>query len=118
MVSTSGKKLITKEAEEVLIKKLMPLATVITPNIPEAESLSGITINDRYDMEKAAEIIWKGSFQSDYFICKWVTKSQLPGMERSSFEAVIPIIYSAFRILFSFAVTHFQTRSRIMGSIF
>ena len=43
MVSTSGKKLITKEAEEVLIKKLMPLATVITPNIPEAESLSGIT---------------------------------------------------------------------------
>ena len=57
MVSTSGKKLITKEAEEVLIKKLMPLATVITPNIPEAESLSGITINDRYDMEKAAEII-------------------------------------------------------------
>ena len=59
MVSTSGKKLITKEAEEVLIKKLMPLATVITPNIPEAESLSGITINDRYDMEKAAEIIYK-----------------------------------------------------------
>ncbi|WP_442861019.1 DUF6783 domain-containing protein [Blautia sp. 210702-DFI.1.159] len=33
-------------------------------------------------------------------------------MERSSFEAVIPIINSAFRILFFFAVTHFQTRSR------
>ena len=37
----------------------------------------------------------EGSFQSDYFICKWVTKSQLPGMERSSFEAVI-LINSAF----------------------
>ena len=58
LVSTSGKKLITKEAEEVLIKKLMPLATVKTPNIPEAESLTGITINDRYDMEKEAEIIY------------------------------------------------------------
>lgn len=68
-------------------------------------------------IQKAAEIIWKGSFQSDYFICKWVTKSQLPGMERSSFEAVIPIINSAFRILFFFAVTHFQTRSRIVHRI-
>lgn len=59
MVSTSGSKLIHDDAREVLIKKLFPLSTIITPNIPEAESLSGIKINNKDDMIEAARIISK-----------------------------------------------------------
>lgn len=44
MVSTSGGKLLLEGAAETLIAKLFPLGTVITPNIPEAEALSGIRI--------------------------------------------------------------------------
>ena len=57
MISTSGHRLITEEAQEVLVKKLMPLADIITPNIPEAETLSGVIIKDKEDMLKAAELI-------------------------------------------------------------
>ena len=57
MVATSGAKLITDDAIDVLVKKLMPLATVVTPNIPEGEILSGMKITSRDDMEKAAKLI-------------------------------------------------------------
>ena len=57
MVATSGAKLISDDAVEVLIDKLMPLATVITPNIPEAEILSGMKIKTEKDMEAAAKKI-------------------------------------------------------------
>lgn len=59
MVSTSGSKLLEDDAIEVLVNKLIPLATIITPNIPEAEVLSEMKINDVKDMEKAAVIISK-----------------------------------------------------------
>lgn len=54
MVATSGAKLISDEAIEVLKEKLLPLAELITPNIPEAEVLSGMAIKSVEDMEKAA----------------------------------------------------------------
>ena len=57
MVSTSGARLISEEAIETLKEKLFPLATVITPNIPEAEVLADMEIETVQDMEKAAEII-------------------------------------------------------------
>lgn len=59
MVSTSGSRLITEEAANVLISVLMPHADVITPNIPEAEVLSGRIITSAQDMEAASEIIYK-----------------------------------------------------------
>lgn len=59
MVSTSGSKLLEEDAKEVIINKLLPLATIITPNIPEAEVLSGIEIKEHKDMERAADIIGK-----------------------------------------------------------
>lgn len=59
MVSTSGSRLLAKEAEQFLIEYLLPLATVITPNIPEAEVLSGMKIKNTEDMICAAEIISK-----------------------------------------------------------
>lgn len=57
MVATSGARLITEEAQEVLMKELLPMADVITPNIPEAEILSGMTIQNKADMETAARKI-------------------------------------------------------------
>ena len=57
MVATSGAKLITDEAIETLKKELLPLATVITPNIPEAEVLFASKIQNETDMETAAKEI-------------------------------------------------------------
>lgn len=58
MVATSGAKLISDDAIETLKEFLLPLATVITPNIPEAEVLSGMSIKTEDEMVKAAEIIF------------------------------------------------------------
>ncbi len=57
MVSTSGSRLIQDEAIDSLKKELLPLATLLTPNIPEAEVLSGMKINNADDMIEAARTI-------------------------------------------------------------
>lgn len=57
MVATSGAKLIDDEAIVTLVERLLPLATLTTPNIPEAEVLSGMEIKDKKDMIKAAKYI-------------------------------------------------------------
>lgn len=59
MVATSGAKLISDDAIDVLKSELIPLADVITPNIPEAEVLSGLKIETHSDMRKAGEKISK-----------------------------------------------------------
>lgn len=59
MVATSGSKLLSDDAINTLINELIPLADIITPNIPEAEVLSGMKINSVEDMEKAVKIISK-----------------------------------------------------------
>lgn len=57
MVSTSGSKLLADDAQDNLCRLLLPIASVITPNIPEAEVLAGMTIHSLEDMEEAAKII-------------------------------------------------------------
>ncbi len=57
MVATSGSKLIDDDAIETLKAELLPIAAVITPNIPEAEVLSGLAIRSEKDMETAAKQI-------------------------------------------------------------
>ena len=57
MVATSGAKLLRDDAIHALTAELLPLATVLTPNIPEAEILSGMTITDATGMEAAAKYI-------------------------------------------------------------
>ena len=57
MVATSGAKLLRDDAVEALCRELLPLAAVLTPNIPEAEILSGMTITDATGMEAAAKYI-------------------------------------------------------------
>lgn len=57
MISTSGSKLLKDDAIEVLKSKLLPIADIITPNIPEAESLYGFSIHTEEDMVLAAKQI-------------------------------------------------------------
>ena len=57
MVATSGARLLQTDAVEALTRELLPLAEVVTPNIPEAEILAGMTITSARDMEKAAKLI-------------------------------------------------------------
>src|SRR5678815_1193675 len=57
VVATSGDVLIDDEAFEILKTKLFPLARVVTPNIPEAEKLAGMSIKSEADMRRAAEAI-------------------------------------------------------------
>ena len=57
IMSTSGRQLIDDEGLEIFIKKLLPIADVITPNIPEAERLCGMKINSPEDMERAAALL-------------------------------------------------------------
>jgi len=57
MISTSGHDLIGAEAADLLKNDLLRLARIVTPNIPEAERLSGINIENQSDMRAAAEVI-------------------------------------------------------------
>jgi len=57
MVAKGGSPLLAGRAEEVLKEVLLPLALIVTPNIPEAERLSGIKIRTKKAMENAARII-------------------------------------------------------------
>ena len=57
MVATSGSRLLRDDAMQALTEQLLPLAEVVTPNIPEAELLSGLPITDAAGMEAAARKI-------------------------------------------------------------
>jgi hydroxymethylpyrimidine/phosphomethylpyrimidine kinase len=57
MVSTSGHRLLTLEAEEVVRESLLPLAAVVTPNLDEAAILTGRAVHDAASMERAGETL-------------------------------------------------------------
>jgi hydroxymethylpyrimidine/phosphomethylpyrimidine kinase len=57
MVAKSGDALLQPDARQALIERILPLALVVTPNLPEAESLAGIPVASRPDMEEAARRI-------------------------------------------------------------
>ena len=57
MVATSGARLLREDAMDALENELLPLAAVVTPNIPEAQLLSGRTIDSAAEMEAAARAI-------------------------------------------------------------
>lgn len=59
LVSTSGHLLLTKDAVEVIKERLFPLALLVTPNMDEAEALTGMSIKTVADMEKAARVLWE-----------------------------------------------------------
>ena len=57
MVATSGSALMNNDAVQTLIEELLPFATLVTPNIPEAQVLSGLTIENKEDMVIAVKHI-------------------------------------------------------------
>lgn len=68
MVSKSGYPLLQPDAREALIRNLFPLAQVITPNIPEAEVITGKKIKNREEMKEAACLLH--SMGPDYVLIK------------------------------------------------
>ena len=94
MVSTSGHKLLSDNAIDALTNQLFPIADIVTPNIPEAEVLSGMSINNAADMETAARTIFKkygtpvlikgghrindsNDFLISDTICRWYTTDRI-----------------------------------------
>jgi hydroxymethylpyrimidine/phosphomethylpyrimidine kinase len=57
MFATSGSELLKNDAIQTLIDELLPIATVVTPNIPEAKVLSGEKIYNKDDMQNVAKSI-------------------------------------------------------------
>lgn len=57
MIAKGGQSLLLKEAIDALKTHLLPLATVCTPNVPEAEVLTGLSIKNEQDFEKVAKCI-------------------------------------------------------------
>lgn len=70
MVSTSGAALLADDAVQVLIDELLPLADIVTPNIPEAQVLSGIEITSAADMLVAAQAIQRKMNQGKWVLVK------------------------------------------------
>lgn len=68
MIAKGGEKLLQNSAVEALIEQLLPLTTICTPNIPEAEVLTGMSIKDSKDMERAARSILQ--MGSDWVVIK------------------------------------------------
>lgn len=58
MVATSGAKLLKDDAIDALKEELFPLASLITPNIPEAELISDMKIKSEEDMQEASKLIY------------------------------------------------------------
>jgi hydroxymethylpyrimidine kinase/phosphomethylpyrimidine kinase len=57
MVSTSGDRLLDRDAESTILKELLPLAYLITPNLDEATILTGFRVTDEKTMEEAARVL-------------------------------------------------------------
>ncbi|MFL2099456.1 bifunctional hydroxymethylpyrimidine kinase/phosphomethylpyrimidine kinase [Desemzia sp. FAM 23991] len=63
MIAKGGAKLLQESAAKTLIEKLFPYTTICTPNIPEAEVLTGIRIKNTKDIEKAAQQLLRMGIQ-------------------------------------------------------
>lgn len=57
LISTSGRRLLSEDAQRILTEQIFPLSDLITPNLPEAEALTGISVKDKGNMKKAAEML-------------------------------------------------------------
>lgn len=57
MVAKGGARLLDKDAHEALLLRLLPLASLVTPNVPEAEILTGMSISSPRDLERAADAL-------------------------------------------------------------
>ncbi|MCX6993515.1 MAG: bifunctional hydroxymethylpyrimidine kinase/phosphomethylpyrimidine kinase [Kiritimatiellaeota bacterium] len=106
MIATSGARLLRRDAVSALGNRLLPLADVITPNLPEAEALCGHTIGNLRDMESAARKIGRR-----YRAACVVKGGHLPGNE------VVDILFYAGHI-YSFRSTRLRVATHGTGCMF
>lgn len=85
MISTSGTVLVEEETRKILYEKLYPEVSLLTPNLPETEFLSGIKIIDKKAREEAAKVI------SDQWDCAVLSKGG------HSEENADDLLYERFR---------------------
>ena len=83
MVATSGDALIDTSARDYLKTNLLPLATIITPNLPEAEEIVGFSIKDQEDMQKAGRLILKKNLGLNQLLSKEDTSKVVPKISSS-----------------------------------
>ena len=88
MISTSKKPLLREDAAAALREKLLPKAMLITPNLPEAEALSGGTINSLQELREAAAELGR----------QYQTACVLKGGHLDSGNAVIDILWDGSRL--------------------
>ncbi len=85
MIAKGGRSLMQERARAVLVEKLLPLAFVVTPNIPEAEYLAQMKIKSVNAMKKAAALIYRLGAKNVL-----IKGGHLPGSKRSG---AIDILY-------------------------
>ncbi|PKN81724.1 MAG: bifunctional hydroxymethylpyrimidine kinase/phosphomethylpyrimidine kinase [Deltaproteobacteria bacterium HGW-Deltaproteobacteria-1] len=85
MTAKGGRTMMHEAAQRALVRKLLPLTDVVTPNIPEAESLAGMKIRSIAEMKKAAAVIFETG--TKYVVIKG---GHLPGRKISG---SIDIVY-------------------------
>ncbi|MFH1476477.1 MAG: bifunctional hydroxymethylpyrimidine kinase/phosphomethylpyrimidine kinase [Verrucomicrobiota bacterium] len=106
MIATSGARLLRRDAVSTLCNRLLPLADVITPNLPEAEALCGQIIGNLHDMESAAREIG-----TRYHAACVVKGGHLPGNE------VVDVLFYAGR-RYSFRSARLRVSSHGTGCMF
>ena len=106
MIATSGARLLRRDAVSALCNLLLPIANVITPNLPEAEALCGQAIGTLRDMESAAREIG-----ARYRAACVVKGGHLPGNE------VVDVLFSAGRII-RFQSARLQVATHGTGCMF
>ena len=100
MVAKGGAALLEPEATAAVKKLLLPLAAIVTPNLPEAEALSGHTISSADDMRRVAELLGRMGAQAVL-----LKGGHLPGPE------VQDLLWSAQSGVEFFSGSRFDTRS-------
>jgi hydroxymethylpyrimidine/phosphomethylpyrimidine kinase len=95
MIATSGTRLLRNDAIAALRKQLLPLATVTTPNIPEAEALTGLAIKTVADQETAARAVF------ELCGCACVVKGghlELPADDGASPSRIVDVLYDGSKL--------------------
>ena len=96
IVSSSGHRLLSLEAQEVLKQKLLPISTLITPNIPEMQALTSMSLTSFSDKEKAAHhlmdygvnaILLKGGHEEGNTKTDILFTKSANGIQSSTFSA-------------------------------
>ncbi|HEY3497319.1 MAG TPA: bifunctional hydroxymethylpyrimidine kinase/phosphomethylpyrimidine kinase [Polyangiaceae bacterium] len=100
MVAKGGANLLEPSAREALVRELLPMAALVTPNVPEAEALTGIAIRSEADLERAADRLLLSGASAVL-----VKGGHLQG------ERVVDVLRTADGAAFRFESARIQTRS-------